>query len=184
MSGPPSLDQPRWLRDLRRFLPLKSQFVLSGNVRDLQILTPTVPRSTSPRAANIESSRLPSRESQPDRARNPACIARAIVASGSGSGCSSNDTQSASSATIHPPSAPPPRSDRAPARVRRDARARRAHGSDRTRRRERVVHDVEPAHFRPAAPPGAADPHPPLTSPPHPRPNTNNVRSIRPTLDG
>lgn len=26
----------RWLRDLRRFLPLKSQFVLSGNVRDLQ----------------------------------------------------------------------------------------------------------------------------------------------------
>ncbi len=28
---------PRWLRDLRRFLPLKSQFVLSGNVRDLQI---------------------------------------------------------------------------------------------------------------------------------------------------
>ncbi len=27
---------PRWLRDLRRFLPLKSQFVLSGNVRDLQ----------------------------------------------------------------------------------------------------------------------------------------------------
>lgn len=28
--------KPRWLRDLRRFLPLKSQFVLSGNVRDLQ----------------------------------------------------------------------------------------------------------------------------------------------------
>ncbi|MES2069871.1 MAG: AAA family ATPase [Pseudomonadota bacterium] len=26
----------RWLRDLLRFLPLKSQFVLSGNVRDLQ----------------------------------------------------------------------------------------------------------------------------------------------------
>lgn len=25
----------RWLRDLRRFLPLKSQFILSGNVRDL-----------------------------------------------------------------------------------------------------------------------------------------------------
>ena len=32
-----SLDKPRWLRDLVRFLPLKSQFVLSGNVRDLQI---------------------------------------------------------------------------------------------------------------------------------------------------
>ncbi|NTF64970.1 ATP-dependent Clp protease ATP-binding subunit [Agrobacterium rhizogenes] len=28
--------RPRWLRDLVRFLPLKSQFVLSGNVRDLQ----------------------------------------------------------------------------------------------------------------------------------------------------
>lgn len=28
--------KPRWLRDLLRFLPLKSQFVLSGNVRDLQ----------------------------------------------------------------------------------------------------------------------------------------------------
>jgi energy-coupling factor transporter ATP-binding protein EcfA2 len=27
----------KWLRDLIRFLPLKSQFVLSGNVRDLQI---------------------------------------------------------------------------------------------------------------------------------------------------
>lgn len=25
---------PRWLQDLRRFLPLKSQFVLTGNVRD------------------------------------------------------------------------------------------------------------------------------------------------------
>ncbi|MGO3126923.1 MAG: AAA family ATPase [Luteimonas sp.] len=29
-------EPPRWLRDLLRFLPLKSQFVLSGNVRDLQ----------------------------------------------------------------------------------------------------------------------------------------------------
>ena len=29
--------KPKWLRDLIRFLPLKSQFVLSGNVRDLQI---------------------------------------------------------------------------------------------------------------------------------------------------
>jgi hypothetical protein len=28
--------KPRWLRDLVRFLPLKSQFVLSGNVKDLQ----------------------------------------------------------------------------------------------------------------------------------------------------
>lgn len=29
--------KPRWLRDLSRFLPLKSQFVLSGNVADLQV---------------------------------------------------------------------------------------------------------------------------------------------------
>lgn len=28
--------KPRWLRDLARFLPIKSQFVLSGNIRDLQ----------------------------------------------------------------------------------------------------------------------------------------------------
>ena len=30
-----SEDKPRWLRDLARFLPLKSQFVLTGNIRDL-----------------------------------------------------------------------------------------------------------------------------------------------------
>lgn len=30
--------KPRWLRDLQRFLPLKSQFVLTGNIRDLQAL--------------------------------------------------------------------------------------------------------------------------------------------------
>lgn len=30
------MNKPTWLRDLVRFLPLKSQFVLSGNVRDLQ----------------------------------------------------------------------------------------------------------------------------------------------------
>ena len=30
-------DRPRWLRDLARFLHLKPQFVLSGNVRDYQI---------------------------------------------------------------------------------------------------------------------------------------------------
>ena len=27
----------RWLQDFRRFLPLKSQFVLSGNIKDLQL---------------------------------------------------------------------------------------------------------------------------------------------------
>jgi DNA polymerase III delta prime subunit len=32
-----SWSKPRWQRDLERFLPLKSQFVLSGNVRDLQL---------------------------------------------------------------------------------------------------------------------------------------------------
>jgi ATP-dependent Clp protease ATP-binding subunit ClpA len=31
-----SYAKPRWMRDLLRFLPLKSQFVLSGNIRDLQ----------------------------------------------------------------------------------------------------------------------------------------------------
>jgi energy-coupling factor transporter ATP-binding protein EcfA2 len=30
-------ERPRWIRDLLRFLPLKPQFVLSGNVRDLQL---------------------------------------------------------------------------------------------------------------------------------------------------
>jgi hypothetical protein len=32
----PNSIKPRWLRDLLRFLPLKSQFVLSGNVKDVQ----------------------------------------------------------------------------------------------------------------------------------------------------
>lgn len=32
-----TLESPRWLRDLIRFLPLKAQFVLSGNVHDLQL---------------------------------------------------------------------------------------------------------------------------------------------------
>ena len=40
----PSYAKPRWMRDLLRFLPLKSQFVLSGNIRDLQAceITPGV----------------------------------------------------------------------------------------------------------------------------------------------
>ena len=37
MSDGTSFERPRWLRDVRRFLPLKPQFVLSG-VRDLQPL--------------------------------------------------------------------------------------------------------------------------------------------------
>ncbi|MEW5621215.1 AAA family ATPase [Pseudomonas putida] len=36
MSGTTPFQTPRWMRDLVRFLPLKSQFVLSGNIRDLQ----------------------------------------------------------------------------------------------------------------------------------------------------
>ncbi len=36
MSGKNVFEGPRWQRDLVRFLPLKSQFVLSGNIRDLQ----------------------------------------------------------------------------------------------------------------------------------------------------
>src|SRR5882757_8895725 len=37
MGNEAGYEQPRWLRDLLRFLPLKSQFVLSGNVRDFQL---------------------------------------------------------------------------------------------------------------------------------------------------
>lgn len=37
MANEADYEQPRWLRDLLRFLPLKSQFVLSGNVRDFQL---------------------------------------------------------------------------------------------------------------------------------------------------
>lgn len=40
MTTSPAPYKPRWARELRRFLPLKSQFVLSGNVRDLQIIEP------------------------------------------------------------------------------------------------------------------------------------------------
>jgi energy-coupling factor transporter ATP-binding protein EcfA2 len=43
MSEPISggvFQKPRWLRDLLRFLPLKSQFVFSGNIRDLQLTEP------------------------------------------------------------------------------------------------------------------------------------------------
>jgi hypothetical protein len=40
MSEEKSFSKPRWLRDLLRFLPLRSQFVLSGNIRNLH---PTVP---------------------------------------------------------------------------------------------------------------------------------------------
>lgn len=35
MSKTAAFEKPRWLRDLLRFLPLKSQFVLSGNIHDL-----------------------------------------------------------------------------------------------------------------------------------------------------
>ncbi len=36
MTNSSAVLKPRWIRDLRRFLPLRSQFVLTGNVRDLQ----------------------------------------------------------------------------------------------------------------------------------------------------
>ena len=38
MTEQTMFERARWLRDFARFLPLKSQFVLSGNVRDLQIV--------------------------------------------------------------------------------------------------------------------------------------------------
>jgi hypothetical protein len=37
MVEPTAFEKPWWLRDFGKFLPLKSQFVLSGNVRDSQI---------------------------------------------------------------------------------------------------------------------------------------------------
>jgi DNA polymerase III delta prime subunit len=49
----PATEKPRWLRDLRRFLPLKPQFVVSGNVRDHQLseVTPGAPVPVSLSAA-------------------------------------------------------------------------------------------------------------------------------------
>ena len=50
----PELSQkPRWLRDLIRFLPLRSQFVLSGNVHDLQIHEPVPGEVTAAPLATI-----------------------------------------------------------------------------------------------------------------------------------
>jgi hypothetical protein len=37
VTAPITFEKPRWLRDFHRFLPLKSQFILSGNVRDHQL---------------------------------------------------------------------------------------------------------------------------------------------------
>ncbi len=46
-----TFEAPRWLRDLNRFLPLKSQFVLSGNVRDLQAIE-VAPGTVTPQSIN------------------------------------------------------------------------------------------------------------------------------------
>ncbi len=48
--------RPRWVRDLTRFLPLKSQFVLTGNVRDLQIRTVGGLATTAPLSDVLSSS--------------------------------------------------------------------------------------------------------------------------------
>src|ERR1700729_1451669 len=48
-----SIEKARWLRDLIRFLPLRSQFVLSGNVRDLQIHEPVAGEVTAAPLATI-----------------------------------------------------------------------------------------------------------------------------------
>jgi hypothetical protein len=45
--------RPRWLRDLTRFLPLKSQFVLSGNVRDQQVATTETGAMALPLVAHL-----------------------------------------------------------------------------------------------------------------------------------
>ncbi len=41
---------PRWLRDLERLLPIRSQFIISGNIRD-SLLTPATQQWLVPRAA-------------------------------------------------------------------------------------------------------------------------------------
>ena len=50
---PEVTQKPRWLRDLLRFLPLRSQFVLSGNVRDLQVHEPVPGEVTAVPLATI-----------------------------------------------------------------------------------------------------------------------------------
>jgi len=39
-SGPMPADVPRWLRDIESSLPVRAQFVLTGNVRDIHLLPP------------------------------------------------------------------------------------------------------------------------------------------------
>jgi ATP-dependent Clp protease ATP-binding subunit ClpA len=51
MLPPTPFQKPRWLRDLLRFLPLKSQFVLSGNIRDLQACE-LAPGTVAPQSFN------------------------------------------------------------------------------------------------------------------------------------
>jgi hypothetical protein len=50
---PEVTQKPRWLRDLIRFLSLRSQFVLSGNVRDLQVHEPAPAEVTAVPLATI-----------------------------------------------------------------------------------------------------------------------------------
>jgi len=52
MSSSAAFQKPRWLRDLVRFLPLKSQFVLSGNVGDLQV-SEVSPGVLTPQTFNV-----------------------------------------------------------------------------------------------------------------------------------
>lgn len=50
---PEVTQKPRWLRDLVRFLPLRSQFVLSGSVRDLQVHEPAPSEVTAAPLATV-----------------------------------------------------------------------------------------------------------------------------------
>ncbi|KRG72463.1 ATPase [Stenotrophomonas terrae] len=52
MSSSVAFQKPRWLLDLVRFLPLKSQFVLSGNVCDLQV-SEVSPGVLTPQTFNV-----------------------------------------------------------------------------------------------------------------------------------
>jgi hypothetical protein len=69
-------EKPRWSRDLERFLPLKSQFVLSGNVRDLQVVE-FEPGVVAPVGLNQALTTLLGARGQPARPGTPPVSARA-----------------------------------------------------------------------------------------------------------
>jgi hypothetical protein len=78
----PFLAKPRWLRDLIRFLPLRSQFVLSGNVRDLQIHEPAAGQITAVPLTTLLANQLRSLGHERIVSFEPASGFRALLAPG------------------------------------------------------------------------------------------------------